>query len=143
MHVPPDDRFAEAIRRFDAANAEDPNREADESGALVSSELLYARRMTAWLARLYPDASEALRLAARAQHLRRWMIARDRYPIDRAGYHRWRTALYSFHAEQAGAILRECGYDETTVARVGSLLRKERLKADAEAQALEDVACLV
>jgi hypothetical protein len=35
------------------------------------------------------------------------------------------------------------GWDEAARERVGALIRKERLKADTEAQALEDVACLV
>jgi len=136
------ERFQSAIVAFDAANAEDPHRAADQ-GRDVPAELLYAQRMTEWLGRLYPDASEPLCLAARAQHIRRWEIPRDTYPIDRAGYHRWRTTLYTFHADTAERILREVGYDDATIARVRSLLRKERLKADPESQALEDVACLV
>jgi hypothetical protein len=131
-----------AIERFDAANREDPNRETFE-GREQPKELLYARRMTRWLHRLAPDASEPLRLAARCQHLCRWMIPRSRYPLDRAGYHRWRSDLKNFHAAKAGEILREVGYDGETVARVQALVRKERLKADAETQTLEDVICLV
>lgn len=142
--MPMDDsaRFQSATACFDAANAEDPHR-VSVDGRDVPAELLYAQRMTAWLNRLYPNASEALRLAARAQHIRRWEIPRGTYPMDRAGYHRWRTTLYGFHADTAERILREVGYDDATIARVRSLLRKERLKADAEAQALEDMACLV
>ncbi len=136
------ERFQSAVAAFDAANAEDPHR-VKHNGSEVPAELLYARRMTDWLARLYPDASEPLRLAARAQHIRRWEIPRDTFPIDRAGYHRWRTTLYTFHADTAARILRDVGYDDATIARVRSLLRKERLKADPESQALEDVACLV
>ena len=126
-------RFAAALARIDAANVEDPN----------SKELLYGRRMTAWLERLEPEASEALRLAVRAQHIRRWTIPRSRYPMDLAGYKQWRTTLAQFHAETVGGILRETGYDEATIRRVESLVRKERLKLDPEAQVLEDVACLV
>ena len=136
-------RFAAAIAAIDAANAADPNAVPDDDGQPVPSELLYGRRMSRWLDRLYPDAAEPLRLAARAQHLRRWEVPRDRYPMDRAGYHRWRTGLYTFHADAAAAILRDVGYDEPTVARVRFLLRKERLKADPDTQALEDVICLV
>ncbi len=135
-------RFEKAIARFDAANAEDPNREAHE-GSEHPKELLYGRRMTAWLERLAPDASEALRLAVRCQHIRRWAIPRGAYPMDRTGYREWRTTLAKFHAETAGEILREVGYDEATILRVQALVRKERLKLDAETQALEDVACLV
>lgn len=136
------ERFRAAIERFDIANASDPHRVLHE-GREVAVEVLYARRMTDWLGKLYPCASEPLRLAARAQHLRRWEIPRDTYPMDRAGYHRWRAALYAFHADAAEEILRDVGYDEGVIARVRSLVKKERLKADGESQALEDVACLV
>jgi phage terminase large subunit-like protein len=131
-------RFQEAIGRFDAANAEDPHQSAG-----VAAELLYAQRMTQWLDKLYPDAGEALKLAARAQHIRRWTIARSQYPMTRAGYHEWRIALYGFHADTAAAILQEVGYDAATINRVRSLLKKEKLKIDPQTQALEDVACLV
>lgn len=130
------------MARFDAANAGDPNRVMHD-GKVMPSELLYAQCMTRWLTKLYPEASEPLQLAARAQHIRRWEIPRHSFPIDRAGYHRWRTTLYSFHADTAEKILREVGYDEATIGRVRSLLRKERLKVDPESQALEDVVCLV
>src|SRR6267142_1266754 len=63
--------------------------------------------------------------------------------MNRAGYHRWRNELAAFHAKVAGEILTEVGYDQSLVARVQSLLKKERLKEDAEAQLLEDVICLV
>src|SRR3954452_2679171 len=117
-------KFRNAIARFDAANAQDPDGEA----------LIYAQRMSDWLEKLSPDASEALKLAARSQHIRRWEIPRDRYPMNRAGYHRWRNELAAFHARVAGEILKDVGYDETTVGRVQSLLQKERLNEDAEAQ---------
>jgi hypothetical protein len=134
--------FQLAIKRFDALNAQDPNVET-AGGVAQPKELLYAQRMTEWLDRLAPDASEPLRLAARCQHIQRWHIPRSSYPMDRAGYHRWRTDLGTFHAETAGRALREVGYDEATIARVRSLVRKERLKADPEMQTLEDVICLV
>lgn len=127
------DRFQSAIARFDAANARDPSEEA----------LAYSQRMTDWLGRIAPDASEAVQLAARCQHIRRWEIPRTDYPMDRQGYHQWRTTLGKFHAEVAGQILKEVGYDDAVIARVQSLLRKERLKADPETQLLEDVICLV
>ena len=99
--------------------------------------------MTDWLEKLYPQASEALHLAARAQHIRRWEVPRSGYPMDRAGYHRWRTGLYKFHADAAGEILIDAGYDAATIDRVRSMLQKQRLKTDAETQALEDVICVV
>ena len=142
MTHPDPDRLRAAIQRFDAANGADPNRLTvdgrDEPAALAS-----ARRMTAWLERLVPGASEALRLAVRCHHLCRWTFPRDAYPMTRAGYHQWRTAAARFHADRAAEVLREVGYDEATVARVGALVRKEGLKSDPETQALEDAACLV
>jgi len=138
----PSPLFERAIARFDAANAEDPNQETDR-GEARPRELVYAQHMAAWLDKLEPAASEALRLAARCQHIRRWTIPRSRYPMGREGYKQWRTALARFHAETAGAILKEVGYDEATIKRVQSLVRKERLKVDPESQLLEDVVDLV
>lgn len=135
-------RFREALSRFDEANADDPNRELVD-GAEQPRELVYARRMTATLDSFAPEAPEAVRLAVRCQHIRRWTVPRDSYPDGRDGYRRWRTDLARFHAETAAEILRAVGYGEDTVARVGALLRKERLKADPQVQLLEDVACLV
>lgn len=131
-------RFETAIARFDAANAEDPNLDEGQP-----KELLYARRMSAMLARFAPDAAEAVRLAARAQHIQRWKTPRASYPMDRQGYLQWRTGLYKFHADTAGRIMRETGYDEETVARVMAAVGKKGLKVNAETQLLEDVTDLV
>jgi hypothetical protein len=136
------ERFNRALRRFDEANAQDPHQEVI-AGVAYAKELLYAQRMTTRLDRFAPDASEALRLAARCQHIRRWMIPRSDYPMDRRGYLQWRTALAKFHADTAAEILREVGYEEAIIRRVQSLLRKEGLKRDPEVQCLEDVICLV
>jgi hypothetical protein len=136
------EQLEKAIERIDAENAADPHRVSD-SGLDISSEILYSRRMSGWLERLYPGASIPLRIAARAQHIRRWEIPRGSYPMDRVGYHRWRTGLYSFHADVTAKILSEIGFEQSTIDRVRSLLKKERLKADAETQALEDVICVV
>lgn len=136
------ERFKAAMARFDAANAEDPNRETYGS-VVYPKELLYAQRMTTWLDKLAPDASEALRLAARCQHIQRWTIPRRTYPMDRRGYLRWRTTLAKFHAATAGEILRDVGYDQQTIRRVQTLLSKAGLEHDPEMQCLEDVICLV
>jgi hypothetical protein len=106
-------------------------------------ELLYSRRMSDWLTRLAQDASEALRIAAHGQHIRRWTIPRDSFPMDRAGYLRWRNECKRMHAEKLSEILHDVGYDESTIKRVQSLVRKEHLKTDPETQLLEDVVCLV
>lgn len=131
-------RFDLAIARFDAANAEDPNKEIVD-GKEYPKELLYAQRMSDMLERFAPDAPEHVQLAVRAQHICRWKVPREDYPMDKAGYHQWRTYLYKYHGETAGAIMRELGYDEETIARLQSLLRKEKLKLNPETQLLEDV----
>jgi hypothetical protein len=132
----------EAFRRFDEANAEDPNRErvGDED---LPKELVYGRRMSACLEAFAPQAPETVKLAARAQHIRRWEVPRESYPEGRAGYLKWRTDLYKRHGDIAGRIMREAGYDEQTVERVQTLLRKRGLKTDPDVQLLEDVICLV
>ncbi|MBN4016579.1 DUF4202 domain-containing protein [Rhodospirillaceae bacterium AH-315-P19] len=135
-------RFKAAIAAIDAANAEDPNMCCHE-GRNIPKALLYAIRMTERLGFFRPEASESLRLAARSQHIRRWEIPRSDYPMDRVGYLKWRTALKHFHAGLAKTLLEAAGYDAATIAHVQSLLLKEKLKQDAEAQALEDVICLV
>ena len=135
-------RLADTLAAFDAANAADPNT-VDAAGERVAAELVYARRMTAWLARVAPDADELLQLAARAQHICRWTIPRADYPEGRAGYKRWRADLAREHARIAGSIMREHGYADAAIARVGDLLMKKRLGTDGDVQALEDVACLV
>ncbi|MCU0954512.1 MAG: DUF4202 family protein [Hyphomicrobium sp.] len=130
------------ISRIDQANAEDPNLILID-GIPRPAELVYSERMSAMLARHVPDASDALQMAVRAQHLRRWTIPRNQFPMDRAGYHRWRGELKQRHAEWTAAILKECDVSDDVTSRVASLIRKENLKTDPEAQALEDVACLV
>ncbi|HUK81311.1 MAG TPA: DUF4202 domain-containing protein [Verrucomicrobiae bacterium] len=126
-------RFQEAIARIDAANAADPR----------GYELPYAQRLSAWLERLAPSASEELRLAARAQHICRWTIPRDSYPAGRIGYLKWREDLKQFHAQKAGEILRELGYAEAIVERVQNLIRKRNFPRDADGRVIEDALCLV
>jgi hypothetical protein len=125
--------FDAACAAIDRANAEDPQ----------GREVLYSHRMVDWVRRLAPAASEELLLAARAQHLRRWTVARSSYPEGRNGYLRWREDLKKFHAETLGAIMSESGYAETSVSKARSLLVRKNLSTDAEGQTLEDAACLV
>ena len=135
-------KYEAAIRRFDAENSRDPNREI-AGGVSQPRELLYAQRLTGWVLRLCPEASEELRLAARCQHICRWEIPRDSYPMTRAGYLKWRADLKKFHAQKAGEILREIGYDETAIRRVQDLNLKKNFPDDPETRVLEDALCLV
>lgn len=135
-------RFDQAIASFDTLNKQDPNLEV-LAGTKQPKELLYAHRMSGMLDRYASDASEVLQLAARCQHIQRWKIARTSYPMTKAGYHQWRNELKSFHAKIAQAVLSEAGYEEHTITRVCSLVRKELPFTDVEAQTLEDVVVLV
>jgi hypothetical protein len=134
--------FQRAIERIDAENARDPNPEPCH-GAAQPRELLYAQRLTGWLLKLAPDASETLRLAARCQHICRWMIPRDSYPMTKAGYLRWRNDLKNFHAKKAGEILGQAGCDEAVIKKVQDLNLKKNFPGDPESRVLEDALCLV
>jgi hypothetical protein len=131
-----------AIQKFDRENQNDPNSES-YNGQEHPKELLYAQRMTQWLVKVAPEASEELQLAARSQHICRWIIPRDTYPMDRKGYLRWRTELRKFHAEKAAQIMEDCGYGQQSIEHVKLLIQKQRMKTDLESQTLEDVVCLV
>ena len=135
-------RFENALRRFDDENARDPNTEL-VAGVAHPRELLYAQRLTDWVLRLQPDASESLRLAARCQHLCRWESPRSRYPMDRVSYLKWRAELKKFHAEKSGQILREVGYGEELAGQVQALNLKKNFPADPDSRIIEDALCLV
>jgi hypothetical protein len=135
-------RFERAIALFDAANAEDPNKETAD-GKEWPKELLYAHRMTEMQQRFAPDAPEAVRLACRAQHIQRWKTPRSNYPMTPEGYQAWRTGLYKFHAETAGALMKQAGYDDEMIERVKKVVGKRGLKVNPETQMMEDVVDLV
>ena len=135
-------RFEAAIRKFDAANSDDPNTEIAD-GKVYPKELLYAQRMTDCLKRVAPEASEALQLAVRCQHIRRWTISRQDFEAGILGYNKWRNSLKKYHAEVAGQILQEVGYEPELIERVQFLVQKRQLKIDPEVQLLEDIICLV
>jgi len=136
------ERLQRALKLFDAANAEDPNREHDR-GQEHPKELLYAMRMSEMLARFAADASEAVQLAVRAQHIQRWKIPRRDYPLTPQGYQLWRTTLYRYHADTAGELMRQAGYDEDMIERVKKIVGKRGLKVNPETQLMEDVVDLV
>lgn len=136
--------LASALAAIDAANSHDPNR-VEIRGRTGPKEVLHAQLVTEWVQRLRPDAGDALLLAARGHHLRRWTVPRHTYPEGRAGYLRWRKDLHTQHAQELGALLADAGYDAATIANVQSLVRKDGLGRDADddVQVLEDALCLV
>lgn len=134
--------FEKAIELFDAANKEDPNI-VTVDGEECPKELIYSHRMSEMLQRYTPDADDEMKLAIHAQHIQRWKSPRTDYPMDRQGYFKWRIALYSFHAETAGALMEQAGYSEESIARTKQAVSKKGIKANPDSQLLEDVADLV
>ncbi len=134
--------FDAVIAAIDAANAKSP-RLAQVAGQSRSYENVYSERMSAAMARMYPQASERLRIAARAQHIRRWEIPRGDFAQGRAGYNNWRKTCREHHAAVVAGIMREHGYGEDDIAAVGTYLKKQKLKKNDESQALENVVDVV
>ena len=134
--------FQNASAWIDAENAQDPNSEIYQSKT-YPKELLYSNRMYERLMDFYPNASEEVQIASKAQHICRWKMPRESYSMDRVGYLKWREDLKKFHANLTAEILKKAGYPQEFIDRVSFLIEKKSLKKDAETQLLEDVICLV
>lgn len=135
-------RFEIAIALIDKKNSEDPNL-YESNGLTFPKELIYAQRMSQKLLQFKPNASKALQIAARAQHICRWKISRKEYPMDRVGYLKWRETLKKMHADITADILNEVGYEDDFIKRVAILINKKLIKKNEESQIIEDVICLV
>jgi hypothetical protein len=137
------EKLACAFTAFDAYNSRDLHTE-EFDGQKFPKELLYSIRMTEKLEQYAPDAPEHVRIAARCQHIGRWEIPRNTFPMDRKGYLQWRSRLAIHHCDIASRILEDCGFDAATIERVKFLLQKKELRQHhPETQLLEDVICLV
>lgn len=134
--------YEKAKALIDAANSADPNKEVAD-GQEWPKELLYSQRMSDMLERFAPDADDAMKLAIRAQHIQRWKSPRDAYPKTREGYLKWRSDLYKYHADTAGELLAQAGYDEEFIERVKKAVGKRGIKSNPDTQLLEDVTDLV
>lgn len=135
-------RFETAIALIDKANSEDINA-YEVAGIQYPKELLYSQRMSRKLLQFKPSASKALQIAARAQHICRWKIPRDEYPMNRVGYIKWRETLKMMHADLTSEILKKVGYDDLFDDRIRKIILKKFIKKNEESQALEDTICLV
>lgn len=135
-------QFQKASTWIDAENSQDPNQEIVQSKT-YPKELLYSNRLYEKLMDFHPNASEAIQIAAKAQHICRWKMPRESYPMDRVGYLKWREDLKKFHAKITAEILEKAGYSQEFIDRVSFLIEKKLLKKDDETQLLEDVICLV
>ncbi|MEP7051604.1 MAG: DUF4202 domain-containing protein [Pseudomonadota bacterium] len=135
-------RFQKAIEAFDRANAEDPHTVTNDATGPEPRELVQARRLSAWVNELEPNASEALSLAARCQHIRRWQVPRDAHPAGRVGYLQWRTRLARFHADTAAQLLQSVGYEQDLIDAVRRINLKQNLRSSPDSQIMEDALCL-
>ncbi|MBI3995884.1 MAG: DUF4202 domain-containing protein [Nitrospirae bacterium] len=131
----------QALQEFDRVNGEDPRRQT-VGGSSEARELFFARKVYAWVERLNPSASEAVRLAARSHTVRRWEVPRNRYRMDTGGYRQWRAATAAHSAETAIGILKQIGYPEAVIRDVKRIITGLHRPDHPDAQLLEDADCL-
>ena len=134
--------FTQAMEAFDSANSKDPNF-IEVNGFEKPYELVYANWLYEWVMKLNPNAIEELQLAAKCQHIKRWEIPRSKYPEGLKGYTKWKKELAEYHADEAGKILKQVGYEEAVIERVRAINLKKNLKTDSDVQTMEDALCLV
>jgi hypothetical protein len=135
-------RLAAAFRLFDVYNEQDPNKMVWNKIS-YPVEYFFALQVHNWITILYPNASEALLLASRSQHIGRWTSARTGYPEGKAGYLKWRLNLAKFHAAKASELMQQAGYETDIINKVSHIILKKNLKKDHEVQAMENALCLV
>lgn len=135
-------KLNKAFSLFDEYNRRDPNIFKTD-GHAEPSTYFFALKLYGWVTTLNPNASEALLLASRSQHIGRWEVPRSTYPEGRVGYLKWRSDLSRLHAQKAADILGAVGYDSDTIDRVQDIILKRKLKTDTEVQTIEDALCLV
>ncbi|MGV3510356.1 MAG: DUF4202 domain-containing protein [Sphingobacteriaceae bacterium] len=137
-----DSRLELAYELLDSYNSNDPNTYYHDN-AEFPQELLFAVKVYEWVKILHPNPSEALLLASRCLHIGRWEISRKSYPEGKAGYLNWRSDLAKHHAQKAGELIFEAGYDAETIRHVQRIILKQQLKTDLEVQTIENALCLV
>jgi len=135
-------RLERAFELFDEYNKQCPE-QISWNDQIYPAEFFYAVELYNWVKKLQPEANEFLLLASRSQHIGRWEIARTQYPEGRTGYLNWRSDLGKFHASKAGELLEQAGYSAEEIERVQQIIRKQRLKLDADVQVIENALCLV
>lgn len=134
-------KLNKAFSLFDEYNRHDPT-VFEVGGHAEPSAYFHATKLYDWVKRLDPNASEALLLASRSQHIGRWEVPRSTYPEGRVGYLQWRSDLSRFHAQKAADILNIVDYDRDTIDRVEMIILKRKLKIDTDVQTMEDALCL-
>ncbi|WP_432712201.1 DUF4202 domain-containing protein [Pedobacter sp.] len=131
-----------AFEKFDAYNQKDPNSILWD-GISYPREYFLSLKLHEWVVKIDPAAGEALLLASRSQHIGRWEIPRDSYPLGRESYLKWRRDLAHHHAQIAAEILKESGYHEEEIDRVQQIILKKKIKQDSDVQTMENALCLV
>lgn len=134
--------FEQVITLINEVNNQDPNQELHNDKAWPK-ERLYSERMTDMLNRFQPDADELMHIAVRAQHIKRWCSPRSDFPMNKQGYHQWRSALYIFHAETVVELMQQAGCSEAQQQRVYNAVAKKQIKRNPDSQLVEDIASLV
>jgi hypothetical protein len=134
--------YEHAVNLIDSANSQDPNVEHAE-GKDWPKELLYSQRMSNMLERYRSDSDYIIKLAIRGQHIERWQSPRSAYPMDKQGYHRWRSDLYIFHADKVGSVMAQAGFNLEEIERAKNAVAKVGIKSNPDTQLLEDVVGLV
>ncbi|MDN6179926.1 MAG: DUF4202 domain-containing protein [Halomonas subglaciescola] len=134
--------FTQAFDAIDDLHRNDPQ-SVEIDGAAEPKELVYARRMSAWLEYTHPAPADTLRLAVRAQHLQRWLVPRTEYPEGRVGYLTWRRDQSHQAGDTTAILMQQAGYSEGDAERASQIIRKQGLGRDEDVQTLEDCACLV
>ena len=131
-------RFDAAVAAIDAANADDPTR-VMVRGTEQPLALAHGRIAAEWVVLLSPRVDDAVRLAARAHHLRRWELPRAQYEAGRTGYLLWKRDQRKRHAEDLGVLLAGVGYDADVITAAQAAV----LRQGPGGQLVEDAACLV
>lgn len=134
--------YEKAIDLIDSANSGDPNI-VQCDGKDWPKELLYSERMSSMLARYKDDADNVIKLAIHGQHIQRWQSKRSDYPMDRKGYHQWRSDLYTFHADKIAFIMQQAEFSDVDIDRARKAVAKVGIKSNPDTQLLEDVVGLV
>lgn len=134
--------FDQVIALIDEVNSQDPNQEHHDDKQWPK-EHLYALRMTDMLNRFAPDADKLMHIAVRAQHIKRWCSPRSDFPMNKQGYHQWRSALYIFHASTVVELMQQAGCTQKDQDRVYAAVAKQQIKRNPDSQLVEDIASLV
>jgi len=134
-------QLEQCYQAIDDINSQDPN--LDPHAQNTAKSLVYGQRMTSTLSNFMDNPPQLLAIACRAQHIQRWFIPRQDFPMGRIGYLNWRRKLAEHHADLGSKIMQANGFSDKECQQLRKILTKQGIKSDPLVQALEDVACLV